>query len=140
MKKLIALAAAALLATAAHAGCYTVLNSKGAIISQTSTPPVHMDYQLHQTVPYRYGSGARMVFGLDDEDCGPEADLYDDSWRPVKAKASARKAKKRGRKARRRVLRRRSVRRAPVAAAAAPAAQAAPATARAPAPAPRVVQ
>ena len=44
-------------------------------MKKTSTPPVDMAYQLHQTVPYRYGSDAALVFGVADSDCGPEADL-----------------------------------------------------------------
>jgi|GEM_PF-3843483 len=37
-----------------------------------------MAYQLHQTVPYRYGPDATMVFALADRDCGPPADRYYD--------------------------------------------------------------
>ena len=94
MKTVIAFAAAALLTTAAHAGCYTVLDSKGNIISETSTPPVDMEYQLHQTVPYRYGKGARMIFSVAEDDCGPEVDLHDTSWRTDRARAAAKKTKR----------------------------------------------
>ncbi len=55
----LSLAALALLAAAsAQASCYTVLNAKGDIVSQTSTPPVDMALRLDQTVPQRYGAGA----------------------------------------------------------------------------------
>lgn len=56
------------------ADCYTVLDAQGKIISQTSSPPVDMSYPLHQTVTARYGQGARLVFGIDDENCGPETE------------------------------------------------------------------
>lgn len=131
MKKIAAFAATLFLAATAQAGCYTVLNAKGEIISQTSTPPVDMRYQLHQTVPYKYGEGARLVFGSADPSCGEPADLYDDSWRLKQAQAKAAKGKKRATKKRRTTRRART-------AAAAPAAQAAPAAApaqAAPAPA-----
>ena len=75
----LSLAALALLAAAgAQASCYTVLNAKGDIVSQTSTPPVDMARQLDQTVPQRFGAGADMVFGIADADCGPPADAYYD--------------------------------------------------------------
>ena len=66
MKKTATFVATLLLAAGAQAACYTVMGPKGNIISQTSTPPVDMSYQLHQTVPYRYGQGATMVFGIAD--------------------------------------------------------------------------
>ena len=80
-----------LLAAAAQAACYTVLDARGVVVSQTSTPPVDMSQPLHQTVPARYGSGAHMVFGLADENCGPVADPWFDAVatprgvRPAKA-------------------------------------------------------
>ena len=73
MKKPLTLIATLLLAAGAHAACYTVMGPKGQILSQSSTPPVDMSYQLHQTVPYRYGQGATMVFGIADANCGPDA-------------------------------------------------------------------
>lgn len=69
--------AAALLAAGAQAACYTVLDAKGEIISQTSTPPVDMSHQLHQVVPLRYGDGASLIFGVADASCGPEAEPWD---------------------------------------------------------------
>lgn len=74
MKKTVTLLSTLLLAAGAQAACYTVLGPKGQIISETSTPPVDMSYQLHQTVPYKYGQGATMVFGLADANCGPAAE------------------------------------------------------------------
>ena len=74
----LSLATLALLAAAgAQAGCYTVLNAKGDIVSQTSTPPVDMARQLDQTVPQRFGAGADMVFGIADADCGPPAEPFE---------------------------------------------------------------
>ncbi|MDO5288907.1 MAG: hypothetical protein Q4F13_04650 [Pseudomonadota bacterium] len=64
------------LAAGAQAACYTVLNAKGQIISESPNPPVDMSYQLHQTVPYKYGQGATLVFGSADPDCGQEVDTY----------------------------------------------------------------
>ena len=78
MKKTATFVATLLLAAGAQAACYTVMGPKGNITAQTSTPPVDMSYQLHQTVPYRYGQGATMVFGIADANCGPDADPYYD--------------------------------------------------------------
>ena len=74
-----ALFLATLLAAAgAQAACYTVLGPRGEVLVQSSTPPVDMSRQLHQTVPQRYGPGATMVFGIADPDCGPPVDAYYD--------------------------------------------------------------
>lgn len=70
-------AAALLLAAGAQAACYTVLDGRGEILSQTSTPPVDMSRPLHQTVTQRFGEGAVMVFGIMDENCGPEAEPFE---------------------------------------------------------------
>ena len=78
MKKTAILLPLLLSAAGAQAACYTVMGPKGNIISETSTPPVDMRYQLHQTVPYKYGRGATMVFGLADANCGPAVDPYYD--------------------------------------------------------------
>lgn len=75
MKKTAFFLAALGLTAGAQAACYTVLNAKGQIISESPNPPVDMSYQLHQTVPYKYGQGARLVFGLNDPDCGQEVDI-----------------------------------------------------------------
>ena len=85
------LSALVLLAAAnAQASCYTVLDSKGQIISQTSTPPVDMSLQLHQTVPQRFGAGADMVFGVADENCGPPAEPFEAAqFAPVVHKAGS---------------------------------------------------
>ena len=82
-KPLLVAVLALLAAASAQAGCYTVLNAKGDIVSQTSTPPVDMARQLHQTVPQRYGPGADMVFGIADADCGPPAEPYEAQLTPV---------------------------------------------------------
>ena len=63
MKKSVTFLATLVLAAGAHAGCYTVLGPKGQVLQESSTPPVNMAYQLHQTVPYAYGQGSTMVFG-----------------------------------------------------------------------------
>ncbi|QTD44165.1 hypothetical protein [Ottowia testudinis] len=78
MKKTATLVCALLLGAGAQAACYTVMGPKGKILSETSTPPVDMRYQLHQTVPYKYGRGATMVFGIADGNCGLAADPYYD--------------------------------------------------------------
>ncbi len=82
MKKSTLFIGALMLAAGAQAACYTVMGPKGQILSETSTPPVDMSYQLHQTVPYKYGPGATLVFGLADANCGPAIDPYYDL--PVK--------------------------------------------------------
>lgn len=87
--------AAALLAASAQAACYTVLDAKGEIISQTSTPPVDMSHQLHQTVPFRYGDGASLIFGVADESCGPEAEPWDGQAAPSAAGAGPKRASRR---------------------------------------------
>ena len=78
MKKTVTFLATLILAAGAHAGCYTVYGPKGKVLSESSTPPVNMAYQLHQTVPYVYGQGATMVFGIADANCGVELDRYYD--------------------------------------------------------------
>ena len=107
MKKTSTFVVALLAAAGAQAGCYTVLGPKGQILSQTSTPPVDMAYQLHQTVPYRYGSDAALVFGVADSDCGPEADL-DEVLAPSNIVYQAPQAQRatKGKKAKRRAARR----------------------------------
>ena len=78
MKKSVTFLATLVLAAGAHAGCYTVLGPKGQVLQESSTPPVDMAYQLHQTVPYAYGQGSTMVFGSADRDCGVALDRYYD--------------------------------------------------------------
>ena len=57
------LGAAALLAAAGvQASCFTVYNARGHMVQRSAEPPVNMAYQLHQTVPRRFGRGASMVF------------------------------------------------------------------------------
>ncbi|HMN20650.1 MAG TPA: hypothetical protein PKA16_04580 [Ottowia sp.] len=82
--KLSVAAATLLLAAGAQAACYTVMDAKGNIVSQTTTPPVDMSYQLHQTVPERYGPGASMVFGIADDNCGFPAEARErDAFKPA---------------------------------------------------------
>ncbi len=78
MKKIAAFVVVSTFAAGAQAACYTVMGPKGEIISQSSTPPVDMSYQLHQTVPYQYGKGATLVFGIAESNCGPAVDVYYD--------------------------------------------------------------
>ncbi len=105
MKKSVTFLATLILAAGAHAGCYTVMGPKGQVLQESSTPPVDMSYQLHQTVPYAYGQGATMVFGIADANCGVELDpYYDLKTAQVIYEAPAQKArpaKKRARDAKR---------------------------------------
>lgn len=52
--------------------CYTVRNSAGKIIEQTTDVPVDMSKHLSQTVPEKYGAGSTMTFSLLDTDYCPE--------------------------------------------------------------------
>ena len=70
--------AGALFSTAASASCYVVYSASQQVLYRSTEPPVNLSYQLHQTVPYRYGQGATMVFGIADANCGPDADPYYD--------------------------------------------------------------
>ncbi len=49
-------------ATSASAACYAVYNRKGQLVQQTALPPVDMSYQLHRTVPGKFGRGSVVVF------------------------------------------------------------------------------
>ena len=60
-----------------HAACYTVLDAKGEIISQSPNPPVNMTEQLHETVPERFGKGATMIFSVTDARCGDAIDTWE---------------------------------------------------------------
>ena len=100
MKHIVLLAATLLASAGAQASCYTVLDAKGQIVSQTSTPPVDMALQLHQTVPERFGPGADMVFGVADENCGPPAEPFETAQlTPVVHKAGSPRAVRRKPKA-----------------------------------------
>jgi len=94
MKKTLILLAGCLLGASAFASCYTVMDAKGNIVSQSPNPPVDMSPQLHKTVPNKYGQGATMTFGIADSDCGEKADTWDDDGTTKKAVA-AKKGKKR---------------------------------------------
>lgn len=96
---LLAVVATLGLASGASAGCFTVLDAGGKVLSQTSTAPVDMSHQLHEVVPARYGQGATMVFGVADPSCGPEAEPYEDvQLTPVVLKPEAVPAKSRARR------------------------------------------
>lgn len=142
MKNVIAIAAAALLTTAAHAGCYTLLDGKGNVILESSTPPVDMQYQLHQTVPHRYGKNVRLVFGPSDEDCGDIVDYADGEGLKDKVKKNAAdlKAREEREAARRAAMAAPVEPEAPASAASAAAAPAAEAPAPAASAAPAVAQ
>lgn len=90
-----------LAAAAAQASCYTVLGPKGQVLSESPNPPVDMSYQLHQTVPYAYGQGATMVFGIADPRCGDDLDRYYDlKTAPVVYEAPRKGVRKSGKRAR----------------------------------------
>ncbi len=76
MRNTATLLAASLLASGAWASCYTVLNSKGEVLSESPNPPVDMSYPLHLTVPERFGPGATLVFGIADSNCGSQTDRF----------------------------------------------------------------
>ncbi|WP_298434607.1 hypothetical protein [Ottowia sp.] len=78
MKKTLILLASCAFGASAFASCYTVMDAKGKILSESPNPPVDMAYQLHQTVPYRYGPGASMSFGIADGNCGSQVDQWYD--------------------------------------------------------------
>ena len=95
MKKTVSFLATLILAASAQAACYTVMGPKGEVLSESATPPVDMSYQLHQTVPYAYGQGATMVFGIADARCGDDLDpYYDLKIAPVVYEAPATGARK----------------------------------------------
>ncbi len=48
--------------------CYTVYNRANQVIYHASTPPVDMQYQLHQTLPAVFPDG-HMVFSVTDTNC-----------------------------------------------------------------------
>lgn len=96
-KSSILIAALALsLGSAAQAACFTVLDSKGQILSETSTPPVDMSRPLHETVEKRFGSGAVMVFGLAEPSCGPEAEPFEENATGQKRRAARQRKADRG--------------------------------------------
>lgn len=84
-------ALALVLGTAAQAACFTVLDAKGEILSETFTPPVDMSRPLHETVEKRFGPGAVMVFGLAEPSCGSEAEPFEENT--AKARKAPRKRK-----------------------------------------------
>ncbi len=56
-------------ASSTYASCFTIYDSHDKMVYQSPEAPVDMSYQLHQTVPERFGSGASMVFTLSDDFC-----------------------------------------------------------------------
>lgn len=69
MKNVFALLAACGLTMSAHASCYSVYNSAGNLIYQSSEAPVDTRYEYHRTVPQRFGQGATLVYVNDDQRC-----------------------------------------------------------------------
>lgn len=67
LSALLAIAAmTALPAQAQELTCYTVRDSKGKIIDQTTEAPVDMSRPLSQTLPQKYGPGSTMIVGFSD--------------------------------------------------------------------------
>ncbi|MFV0681305.1 hypothetical protein [Ottowia sp.] len=94
-----ALTFAMLTAAAAQASCYTVVGPKGQVLSESPNPPVDLSYQLHQTITYKYGPGARLIFGIDDPDCGDWIDIYTElENRNYAAKAGGKQSRRRARR------------------------------------------
>ncbi len=60
---------ALVLATAAHANCFTVHDGAGKLILQTMDPPVDLSRPLGDTVPQQFGPGSHLVFSADESDC-----------------------------------------------------------------------
>lgn len=56
-------------ATASYAACFTIYDARDKMVYQSPEVPVDMRYQLHKTVPDRFGSGASMVFTLSEDFC-----------------------------------------------------------------------
>lgn len=54
-----------------YAGCFTIYDGHQKMVYQAPETPVDMRYQLHETVPERFGAGATMVFTLSDGYCNP---------------------------------------------------------------------
>ena len=72
MKRFLAIVATCGLALSAHAGCYSVYNSTGRLIHQSSDAPVDTRQQYHMTVPQRFGSGSTLVYLAEYESCLPK--------------------------------------------------------------------
>lgn len=67
-------AATSLLATAAHANCYTVYKGD-AKVYHAQTPPVDTSLPYSDTVPARFGAGAMMVVTTGAFDCPRDNEL-----------------------------------------------------------------
>jgi hypothetical protein len=63
------MAVSAVVASPAYASCFTIYDRHDKMVFQSPETPVDMSYQLHQTVPERFGAGASMVFTLSDDFC-----------------------------------------------------------------------
>ena len=70
MKKFLQVAAFAICAVSlpASAACYTVLGAKNKVIYQSTSAPIDMSRQIHETLPGPF-PGANMVFSLRDTTC-----------------------------------------------------------------------
>ncbi|MDR0273842.1 MAG: hypothetical protein LBI48_00560 [Burkholderiaceae bacterium] len=99
MKKTLILLAGCLLGASAFASCYTVMDAKGKTVSESPNPPVDMARRLHETVPDKYGSGATMIFGIADTDCGQQADTWDDGTAQKAADTTTAKKTKKSKRA-----------------------------------------
>ncbi len=77
MKRTLVIIAACSLAFSAHATCYTVYNSAGKMIHQSSDAPVDTRLQYHMTVPQRFGPGSTLVYVGNGESCSSLGSLVD---------------------------------------------------------------
>lgn len=72
MKAIFAISVAAVtcgFALSAQAACYSVYNTAGKLINQSTQAPVDTRLQYHLTVPQRFGQGATLVHVADDNGC-----------------------------------------------------------------------
>ena len=69
LKNVFAFFAACGLTMSAHAGCYSVYNSAGKLIHQSSDSPVDTRLEYHRTVPQRFGQGSTLVYVNDQQPC-----------------------------------------------------------------------
>ena len=69
MKALFVIAVTCSFALSAQASCYSVYNTAGKLINQSTQAPVDTRLQYHLTVPRRFGQGATMVHVADNDGC-----------------------------------------------------------------------
>lgn len=77
MKRTLVIIAACSFAFSVHATCYTVYNSAGKLIHQSSDAPVDTRLQYHMTVPQRFGPGSTLVYVSNGESCASLSSLVD---------------------------------------------------------------